>query len=411
MADNKLILVVDDDPISGDLTSFLLKDAGYDVIYLQDNRATLDTVRNKKPSLVILDMLMPGPDGLSLCRQIKSDPVMRGTKTVIVSGKNFDQDKALALKSGAEDFITKPYDVEGFAKSITKILERQTTAQMTLAAKPAAEASPSGIISVVVRGSRSPWTGAAPAPASQYGRNTSCLSVRVKEDLIVLDAGSGILSLGEELLREGMPKSIIMILSHLHQDHVEGLARFASSLSKDVFLRLSAPQGAGLEKFLDTALPQEFQAPLEIREISPGGYEIKPGIRLEAFTVKHPEAALGVSLLAHGLKLVYCPDNELGDPLDEILVERCAAADLLIHDSRYDVPEHAAHRGQGHSSWVGAVDLAVRANVKHLLLFHLDSLYDDPALDRIAASAAERVAKKGRAFPCAVAREGLKIAL
>lgn len=411
MAENKLILVVDDDPISGDLTSFLLKEAGYEVVYVQDSRQALSTMRAKNPIMVILDMLMPGPDGLSLCRQIKGDPQLKSVKTVIVSGKNFDQDKALALKAGAETFITKPYDVESFAKSIAEVLARRETAQAAPSALPVQSAGPTGLLEVVVWGARSPWSAPTAAPASRFSRNSSCLSVRMKEDLLVFDAGSGVIALGEELLRAGMPKSILLFLTHLHPDHVEGFSRWACALPKGVTLRVSAPQGAGIGEFLDQSLTAEPQAAIEVKELAPGSYEVLPGVRLEAFVARHPGVTLGFTLQAHGLKIVYCPDNELGSSLEEQLIARCAVADLLIHDARYDILEASARRGQGHSSWSDAVDLALRANVKRLLLFHLDERYNDSDLDRIAAAAGARIAQKGRAFPCEVAHDGLRIPL
>ena len=120
------IMVVDDDPLIGELTTSLLRDAGYDVELINDSVKALESIKAHPPAAAVLDILMSGLDGLTLCHRIKSDPATKDVRVVIVSAKAFHADRQRALDYGAELFIEKPYDIETFAKQIGEILARQT---------------------------------------------------------------------------------------------------------------------------------------------------------------------------------------------------------------------------------------------------------------------------------------------
>src|SRR6266446_2858781 len=115
------VLIVDDDDIAGGLSRDLLKDAGMDAELLTNSLKAIDTLRQMRPELAVLDILMPGIDGLSLCHKIKSDPELGVTKVVMVSGKSFDADKQRARQYGADLFIEKPYNIETFAAQIAEV--------------------------------------------------------------------------------------------------------------------------------------------------------------------------------------------------------------------------------------------------------------------------------------------------
>src|ERR1039457_2388673 len=102
------ILIVDDDPIGGSLTNTLLKEAGYETQLISDSRKVMAEVHAQRPGLVVLDILMPGIDGLTLCHMIKQDPALSDTKIIMVSGKAFQAEKERAMRYGANLFIEKP---------------------------------------------------------------------------------------------------------------------------------------------------------------------------------------------------------------------------------------------------------------------------------------------------------------
>ena len=106
------ILVVDDDAIAGGLSRDLLLDAGFEAEVETDSLLAIDHIRQERYALVVLDILMPGLNGLTLCHMIKSDPQLKETTVVMVSGKSFESDKQRAREFGASLFIEKPYNVD-----------------------------------------------------------------------------------------------------------------------------------------------------------------------------------------------------------------------------------------------------------------------------------------------------------
>ena len=116
------IIIVDDDPIIGGLSLALLQDAGYSCRLLPDSLNAQDIIKAEKPALIILDILMPGLDGMTLLHRLKSDPATETIKAIVVSGKSFEAEKQRAAQYGAEAFIVKPYDVDVFAQKVAEIM-------------------------------------------------------------------------------------------------------------------------------------------------------------------------------------------------------------------------------------------------------------------------------------------------
>ena len=101
------IIVVDDDPLVGELSSSLLRDAGHDVQLIDDSFKALEAIKAQPPAVAVLDILMPGLDGLTLLHRLKSDPETEPIRAIIVSGKSFEAEKQRAAQYGAEAFIEK----------------------------------------------------------------------------------------------------------------------------------------------------------------------------------------------------------------------------------------------------------------------------------------------------------------
>ncbi|MGQ9699399.1 MAG: diguanylate cyclase, partial [Armatimonadota bacterium] len=105
-----LVLVAEDDPIALESLQELLAMAGYRTAAASDGSQVVEMVRQLRPDTVLLDVVMPGMDGTSVCREIKSDPDLRLTPVVMVTGHSSRDDKLAAIAAGADDFIRKPYD-------------------------------------------------------------------------------------------------------------------------------------------------------------------------------------------------------------------------------------------------------------------------------------------------------------
>ncbi len=102
------VLVVDDNLEQANITKLLIEQKGFSAQFATDSRAALEKIKEKRPRLVILDLMMPEIDGLRLCKMIKENPLTANTRIIIYSGKLYESDRRKALALGADLFLTKP---------------------------------------------------------------------------------------------------------------------------------------------------------------------------------------------------------------------------------------------------------------------------------------------------------------
>ncbi len=123
------VLVVDDDREILDMTAMLLRGAGFDVELAHSGEEAVYQIREAGPSIVLLDINMPGMDGWEVLRLLKEDERTR-TVPVIMFSVNFEvREKLHALQQGAADYITKPFDTESLVRRVNDILEGHRTGQ------------------------------------------------------------------------------------------------------------------------------------------------------------------------------------------------------------------------------------------------------------------------------------------
>jgi len=91
------IVVIEDEPDIVEVLSYNLKREGFNVLSVERGDEGLNLVRNQSPNLVILDLMLPGMDGLSICRQMKSDPLVRDIPVIIISAKGEESDVVIGL--------------------------------------------------------------------------------------------------------------------------------------------------------------------------------------------------------------------------------------------------------------------------------------------------------------------------
>jgi putative two-component system response regulator len=106
------VLVVDDEPAVAELLRRLLTKEGYEVHLAGDGHAALAGVAQHKPHVVLLDVNMPGPTGIDVCRQIKNSPATRLTPVIMVTGMAQRDKRIESLEAGADDFLGKPVDTQ-----------------------------------------------------------------------------------------------------------------------------------------------------------------------------------------------------------------------------------------------------------------------------------------------------------
>lgn len=115
------ILIVDDDRAISDLISIYLHNEGYETIQAASGAEALEQLKRRSPQLVILDVMMPGMDGLEVCRQIR---VSQAVPILMVSAKTEDMDKIMGLMSGADDYLAKPFNPLELLARVRSLLRR-----------------------------------------------------------------------------------------------------------------------------------------------------------------------------------------------------------------------------------------------------------------------------------------------
>ncbi|HXA09550.1 MAG TPA: hypothetical protein VNW28_06175, partial [Chthoniobacterales bacterium] len=167
-------------------------------------------------------------------------------------------------------------------------------------------------------------------------------------------------------------------------------------------------------------------------ELSEMAFDLE-AVKVRSIFANHPGICLGYRLSTPSGDIVYMPDHEAyerqeserqkiaGENLpanldharaqDEKVIEFIRAADVLIGDTQYDTTEYPGRLGWGHTCADDAVDLAMRAGVKHLFLFHHDPDHHDEKMEAMIARAKENVAAAGSAMMVSAAREGVEFVL
>lgn len=118
------ILVVDDEAILLETIAYNLEQAGYRVVTAADGSSTLDAARKESPDLIILDIMLPGIDGLEVCRQLRREHSTATTPIMMLTAKADEIDKVVGLEVGADDYITKPFGRRELLARVRALLRR-----------------------------------------------------------------------------------------------------------------------------------------------------------------------------------------------------------------------------------------------------------------------------------------------
>ncbi len=227
-----------------------------------------------------------------------------------------------------------------------------------------------------VRGSV-PW---ATADSIGHGCNTPCIEIRDDRTgaRLILDAGSGIVGVGQSLRKT--PHAIPILFTHYHWDHTQGLPFFEPFYASGWTPSIWAPafKGVSLE-WVETIFESPyFPVPFDqlpnrptVTLVRPGRSVEIGGFRVSAQPLSHPGGAFAYRIHGDTGDLVYATDHEFGDEwLDEELAAFCTDAAALISDAHFTPAELPRHVGWGHASWHQVSSFAARCGVGHLWLFH-----------------------------------------
>src|SRR5512136_1317097 len=115
------ILVVDDEPSIVDVLTYNLAKAGHQPIVARDGETALRLARAERPDLVILDLMLPGIDGLDVCREIRKEGEM---PVIMLTAKDEEIDRVVGLELGADDYVVKPFSVRELMARVKSVLRR-----------------------------------------------------------------------------------------------------------------------------------------------------------------------------------------------------------------------------------------------------------------------------------------------
>ncbi len=269
------------------------------------------------------------------------------------------------------------------------------------------------------------WVERLPPSINAFtGGNTPCVEVRCGDELFIIDFGSGLRDLGNQLMREDFGAGAgraHLFLSHLHHDHIQGWPFFRPAYIEGNRFELYA-RHTNVEQLLC----QQQQAPFfpseslldmraEVRyhQLNDAPLTLCEGrVRVETLELDHPSGAYAFRFECDGKTLVYAsdgafpaPDKGLDDPARPY-IHFFKDADLVIIDAQFSLAESLAKRTWGHSSAVIGVELAARAGARQLALFHHDPSASDAHLEHLL-----RVGREYAANPAAPSQSGLEVFL
>ncbi len=293
--------------------------------------------------------------------------------------------------------------------------------------------------------------GSIPSPGPdtvRYGGNTPCVGIRLADNWLVLDAGSGIRPLGQHLVHTMGPTGheITLLVTHTHWDHIQGLPFFASAFVAGNRITVAGPEifSPGFEAIVSGQMQHSYfplrlrslAAEIQFRELSVGAYDdLVPGAVVSTMLTNHPVIDLAYRVDFGGRRLVYLMDHETwsdswfgsvrrssdasvmlveemvrGD-LERKLMEFVAGADLLIADAVWTSAEYEKHVGWGHSTFEQVYELGRASKAKRVAFFHHEPNRTDVELAAIESEFRSRAAADGNGLDIFASAEGMTIVL
>lgn len=118
----KRILVVDDEVDLVETVRFSLELEGFEILVAYNGEEALNQARKEHPDLILLDLMLPKLDGYKVCRLLKFDERYKHIPILMLTAKTQDKDKAIGLETGANEYITKPFDMDDLMKKVKEYL-------------------------------------------------------------------------------------------------------------------------------------------------------------------------------------------------------------------------------------------------------------------------------------------------
>jgi two-component system, OmpR family, alkaline phosphatase synthesis response regulator PhoP len=119
-----MIICVEDDANIRELEIYTLRSVGYDALGVTDSKELFKLMENMRPRLIILDLMLPGEDGLSIMKRLRADAAFKDVPVIMATAKDSEFDKVRGLDSGADDYLTKPFGMMEMVSRVKAVLRR-----------------------------------------------------------------------------------------------------------------------------------------------------------------------------------------------------------------------------------------------------------------------------------------------
>jgi phosphoribosyl 1,2-cyclic phosphodiesterase/ActR/RegA family two-component response regulator len=385
---------------------------GYTLLFSENEEEGLKVLSSKKPNLIFVPLLLGSTHGISILKKTRNMPGGEKIGVVITKGKALIQDYNVAINCGANYYLAKPCTPDLALALAEQFFDKG------LKPAPFPDIIPSyaeGKPFIPIPEKKSSyikfWGTRGSIPVSgldyyNYGGNTSCLEIHDEDNIIIIDAGTGIRPLGNEILSHPQTKHLHLLISHTHWDHIIGFPFFTPVYIPGYTIDIHAPRGFGknVEELFTGMLDHDY-FPVRLDEMQStfnfnvlsetqvlkignieifNTYAIHPGATL-CFKIKSPKHTIG-----------YCTDNEIlvgyqGHPNDididhpdlqpyKYLIDFYKDCDIIIHEAQYSPEEYKNKIGWGHSSITNAMILMQHLNAKEWIITHHDPSHNDKAL-------------------------------
>ncbi len=276
--------------------------------------------------------------------------------------------------------------------------------------------------------------GSIPAPGpktARYGGNTPCVEIACGDEILIVDAGTGIRELGLDLISRAAGGAVKgrLFIGHTHWDHIQGFPFFTPLFLPTTKFQVYGMHGT-TQSFQEVMAGQMHSTyfPLQLKDLASKPEFIEMNGPLQAGPVKvtyhflnHPGITVGYRFEYEGKVVSYISDHEpygtlnakgqFSDKEDTAIAKFIAGSDLMICEAQYTADEYKTKRGWGHSTFADVLDLAQKANVKRMALFHHDPQHDDAKLDARLTDSLALIFSRKLTIQCFAAKEGQVVTL
>jgi ribonuclease BN (tRNA processing enzyme)/DNA-binding NarL/FixJ family response regulator len=407
----KKVLIADN---SKELLESIIQDERaslFEIEIAAEGSLCLEKIKTFEPDLVIVEFMLSGAHGIEVLQTVKKHPATKNSGVILTDYHCLLQNYNTATLLRLDYLLEKPFTPNDLFDLVELFfagnLKPQPFAQQHKDEKTKSKVShkkPEEASYIKFWGTRGSYPVAGPE-YNHFGGNTSTLEIRHNEDLVIIDAGTGIRTLGQMLSTHEETK-FNLILSHTHWDHLLGFPFFLPLHQAGNDLKVFVPvsfEKSSKELFADildySYFPVSFddiRSNLSFSDLR-DSEKIQIGdIHIETHYAFHPGPTLCFKIEVGDKTIGYVTDNEFLQgctlPLLEIekdeeqftpylsLIEFLKGCDTLIHEAQYSEEEYVDRIGWGHSSINNASILIKKAEIKHWIVVHHDPRHTDTIL-------------------------------